>query len=179
MSCPRERLLRFVRAPEGTLVEDVAGRLPGRGLYVWPTAANVERLLKKHGSGGALETLVQRCGVALSRRFLDGLGLARRAGVVQRGVRELEELLQTGRRPLVIVAEDISDNTRQKVTSVVRRYAWQGEWLELLDSESLGSACGWSPSVVLAIHDAGLEHRIQTDALRWLTFYRDRAWDGG
>ena len=33
---PKSALLRFVVGPDGTLVPDLAGRLPGRGLWITP-----------------------------------------------------------------------------------------------------------------------------------------------
>jgi len=152
-------------------VEDVAGRLPGHGLYVLPTMDRIGRLLKKNGDTANLDGVVQRCGIALSRRFLDGLGLAKRAGVVRRGLREAEALLQAGHKPLLILAANIATHSRQKFEGVVHRYAVD-EWVELLDSVRLGAACGWSESVVLAVNDPGLERRLRVDAFRWQTFHR-------
>ncbi|MEO5328700.1 MAG: DUF448 domain-containing protein [Magnetococcus sp. THC-1_WYH] len=167
---PQGALLRFVKGPDGVLVEDVSGRLPGHGLYVVPTVDSIGRLLKKNASAADLETVVRRCGVALSRRFLEGLGLARRAGVIRRGLRELEGLLDAGERPFLIVATDMAANTRQKLEGLLHRYRVDG-WVEMLDSETLGAACGWSQTVILAVNDLGLAQRLKNDAARWRMFH--------
>ena len=36
---PRERLMRFVVGPDDAIVPDLAGKLPGRGLWLTPTRA--------------------------------------------------------------------------------------------------------------------------------------------
>ena len=40
--CPKAELIRFVVGPEGTIVPDVAGKLPGRGIWVRPERAALE-----------------------------------------------------------------------------------------------------------------------------------------
>ncbi|MBF0145890.1 MAG: DUF448 domain-containing protein [Magnetococcales bacterium] len=172
---PQRQLLRFVTSPEGALVEDITGRLPGHGLYVWPTVDHIVRLLRKQGGGvgpEGPEGVIRRCGEGLSRRFLEGLGLARRAGVIRRGLREVEALLDGGHRPLLILAGDIAAHSRQKFAGVVHRHEVTG-WVELLDGDRLGAACGWSHTVILAVNDSGLADRLRIDALRWRTFHSD------
>lgn len=173
---PQAHLLRFVKSPDGLLVEDISGKLPGHGLYVLPTVGNINRLMKRSGIVGETEAVVGRCGLSLSRRFLDGLGLARRAGVVRRGVREVDALLQAGHRPFLVLAADTAVHTRQKLSGVLRRCALEKmvelEMVELLDRESLGVACGWSAAAVLAVDDPGLGHRLRVDAFRWRAFHQ-------
>ncbi|MBF0107665.1 MAG: DUF448 domain-containing protein [Magnetococcales bacterium] len=167
---PRGYLLRFVRSPEGALVEDLADRLPGRGIHVVPTVDAITRLLRKNGGGVDVERVVARCGAGLTRRFLEGMGLARRAGAVRRGLREVEGWFLAGERPLLILAADIADNSRQKFAGLVDRHGVK-EWLELLDGERLGAACGWSRTTILAVNDQGLAQRLRLDASRWRAFH--------
>ncbi|MGH7112560.1 MAG: DUF448 domain-containing protein, partial [Stellaceae bacterium] len=44
---PRAALLRFVVGPDGAIVADVAGRLPGRGLWLTPRRDIVEQAVAK------------------------------------------------------------------------------------------------------------------------------------
>src|SRR5256714_8673789 len=54
----RGSLLRFVVAPDGVLVPDVAGRLPGRGLWLTAQRDIVDRALAKRGFARAARRLV-------------------------------------------------------------------------------------------------------------------------
>src|ERR1051326_55554 len=89
----RGQLLRFVVAPDGAIVPVVAGRLPGRGLWLTPRRDIVERALTKRiFARAARQPLVAPPGLAdrvealLARRCCDALGLARRAGLAVAGV---------------------------------------------------------------------------------------------
>src|SRR5579883_489405 len=90
---PKERLVRFVVAPDGLLVPDVEGRLPGRGLWLQARRDVVETACEKgsfakaaHSSVRVPDGLADHVAVRLRRRCLDFLGLARRAGKVASGV---------------------------------------------------------------------------------------------
>ena len=85
-SRPREALLRFVVGPDDVLVPDVAGRLPGRGL--WLTArrdmmevARSKKLFARAARCAvrAPDGLADQVEALLARRCLELIGLARRA----------------------------------------------------------------------------------------------------
>ena len=44
---PKFGLIRFVAAPDGTVVPDVMGKLPGRGVYVSAERSALETAVKK------------------------------------------------------------------------------------------------------------------------------------
>ena len=85
-SGPTERLIRFVLGPDGAVVPDLAGRLPGRGAWLTADRALVLKAVKKNlfarafranvnlpdDFAGQIETL-------LVRRLQDVLALARKA----------------------------------------------------------------------------------------------------
>lgn len=49
-------LARIVRTPAGTVVYDRRGKVPGRGAYLCPNAACLERAVKTRALSRALET---------------------------------------------------------------------------------------------------------------------------
>lgn len=55
---PTERLIRFVAAPDGTVVPDLRHRLPGRGVWVTADAAHVATAEKKRLFARGLEAEV-------------------------------------------------------------------------------------------------------------------------
>lgn len=172
MQRPKQGLLRFVPDPHGVWTPDLAGRLPGKGLYAIPAPETLRAFLKRRGLlPSEMEACLAQVGEALSARFLDGLGLARRAGCLRRGLRDVSEVVQGGARPIVLLAADTALNTRQKLDQLIHRYALEDLW-ELLDRERLGSACGHNgPVAVLAVTDVRMADRVRNDALRWRDFF--------
>ena len=91
---PRVGMLRFVVAPDPALglVPDLAGDLPGRGLWVSADRTALERALARNAFARAARgplriapDLSARVEAGLVRRLVDWLGLARRAGAAVAG----------------------------------------------------------------------------------------------
>ncbi|MEO5353679.1 MAG: DUF448 domain-containing protein [Magnetococcus sp. XQGC-1] len=169
----KKGLLRFVQDPQGEWTADLAGRLPGRGVYVLPTPANLRAFFKRRGvAQGEWEQRLAHVGSGLVARFLDGLGLARRAGCLRRGLRDVTEAVQGGGRPVLLLAADTAVHTRQKVAQLIHRHTLEDVW-ELLDRERFGLACGNNgPVAVLAVMDLKMGDRVRNDALRWRDFFQ-------
>lgn len=92
---------RFVAAPDGTLVPDLAAKLPGRGAWLHASADCVARAFTKKLFARALQQQViagigeqQRLADALQRRVVQLLALARRAGAVIAGDAKVSDMLQ-------------------------------------------------------------------------------------
>ncbi|MBF0158379.1 MAG: DUF448 domain-containing protein [Magnetococcales bacterium] len=176
----RSQLLRFVVDPAGRLMEDLTGRFPGRAIYVQPKPEHVTALLKRRTllrgwgqkpvSFPEEQELLQRLDRGLSRRLLDGIGLARRAKQAWVGVDYLATRSQQDDRPLlVLLAGDVSEHTREKVMRLLRRFPHAG-WMALLDRDRLGGALGENLVATVAITGQSFVERITTDAVRWLAF---------
>lgn len=166
---PPELLLRFVVNPQGSLTEDLAGRLPGRGLYVTPNPKLITALLARHKMvKEEINALLTRLEQALIRRLLDGIGLSRRAGSCKVGLREVEELLKRGHRPLLLLATD-AGSIREKVTSLMQSVD-ELTVVEILDREQLGTVWGDKLIALAAITNPGVAQRILNDATRWRSF---------
>ncbi|OSM00361.1 putative 50S ribosomal protein L7AE [Magnetofaba australis IT-1] len=177
-------MLRFVVDPVGRLTEDLNGKLPGRGIHVLPTRANITALLKRRGLFAKLlapgvelqtptaEELLTRLETALLRRLSDGVGLAKRAGALRLGLRELEEAL-TASSPtqpvLTLLAADTARHTREKWLRLVRHWP-QSIRLEASDRLTVGAACGRAEVAVIAVIGAGPARRIEADVTRWILF---------
>ena len=87
---PDALAIRFVRSPDGVAVPDLKGVLPGRGAWVLPRRALVERaarsgLARSFRERTAADGLADRVAGLLRERALAQLGLARRAGQVVLG----------------------------------------------------------------------------------------------
>ena len=85
----REDLVRFVRAPDGQIIADVACRLPGRGVWVTCARDVVANAVKAKAFARSYRkpvivsaTLADDVEWALKRRTTDAIALANKAGLV-------------------------------------------------------------------------------------------------
>jgi len=97
---PIDELIRFVAAPDGTIVPDLKRRLPGRGVWITATRAAIEEAVKRNAFARSLKRDVKAppdLGVALERQLenaaLDALGIAHKAGRVAIGFGRTETAL--------------------------------------------------------------------------------------
>lgn len=118
-------LIRFALAPDGVVTPDVAAKLPGRGAWVRADRATIELAVKKGAFARAFKTQVQVPeGVAntvetlLSRRCLDQLGMAQRAGAIAVGATQVDAAIRTKPPFLLIEAEDGAEEGREKLMSL-------------------------------------------------------------
>lgn len=161
------RLIRFVAAPDGTVVPDLARKLPGRGLWVAADRASVEMAAKKnHFARAARTKLDAPAGLAdqverlLIRRLLDGLGLARRAGELTSGFEKVQAALRSGKVAWLIEAGDGAEDGRRKLLNLARHIDPQPGLIGVFTSAELGLALGGEN----VIHSAFLAGR---GADRW------------
>ncbi|MGE0595599.1 MAG: RNA-binding protein [Hyphomonadaceae bacterium] len=122
---PESRLVRFALAPDGAIVPDVAAKLPGRGAWVSASRSALEAAIKRGAFAHALkapvriaENLADQTEAALSRRCLDLLGIARRAGALALGATQVEEAIRKNRLLLLIEADDGAAEGREKLMSL-------------------------------------------------------------
>ncbi|MHA1114065.1 MAG: RNA-binding protein [Alphaproteobacteria bacterium] len=175
-SLPRERLVRFVIAPDGTVAPDVAGKLPGRGLWLTARRDIVRRACAGNLFAKAARApvtvqgdLAQQVEHLIARRCLDLVGLARRAGDAVAGFEKVRALLSRGRAGVLLTAADGAAGGRRKlggVQSGVRR-------IDVLTSEELGRMFGREAAVHVALRTGNLADRLIVEADR-LTGFRTR-----
>ena len=166
---PRE-MIRFVVAPDGTVVPDVDNRLPGRGLWLSADRNMVEtaaskRLFAKAARGNVTvpANLADTVADLLRRRCLNLLGLARRAGLVVAGAEKVRGQIATGRTGALLEAADGSLPERRKVTGL----APDVPVVDVFTLDELGAAIGRDAAVHVALARAELTRRILDDAARY------------
>lgn len=125
---PAERLIRFVAAPDGTVVPDLRRRLPGRGVWVTAEAEHVRTAERKRlfgrGLGKAVKVepgLADRVAGLLRQAALSALSLARKAGTLVTGFAKVEAALGEGKAVALIHAVDASDDGIAKLEAAARR----------------------------------------------------------
>jgi predicted RNA-binding protein YlxR (DUF448 family) len=148
-----ERLVRFVAGPDGSVVPDLARKLPGRGLWVEARREAVQSAAKRGAFSRAAKSkltaapdLADRVEGLMRTRLLAGLGLARRAGDLILGFEKVAASISSGRAALLIEAADGADDGRRKMLQVCRRAQLAGlaspRLIGLFNSEELGLALG-------------------------------------
>lgn len=175
----KAELLRLVVAPDGKLVADVAGRLPGRGL--WLTArrdivgvAVTKRLFVRAARQAVLieDGLADRVEVLLAQRCRDHIGLARRAGKAVTGFVKVQAGLATGKVGVLVAAADGAADGRGKLKSAAPGLPL----VDCLTSAELGAAFGREHVVHAALAAGRLAEMLVADARR-LAGFRPRVAD--
>jgi ribosomal protein L7Ae-like RNA K-turn-binding protein len=92
-------------------------------------------------------------------RSLGLLGLAVRAGALVSGVEKVREGIRSGRIRFVIVARDVSANSRGKLLPLLD--ANRVQWEERFDRAELGRAVGRESLSVVGVTDASFAARLQ------------------
>ena len=143
------RLIRFVVGPEGSVVPDLARKLPGRGLWVAATRAAVDTAARKGlfaraakakiVAPGDLADQVER---RLCTRLLAALGLARKAGDLTFGFERVLAAVEAGKAAWLIEAIDGSDEGARKLLAAARRAQTEPRLLRVFDSSELSLALG-------------------------------------
>ncbi|MBS0125662.1 RNA-binding protein [Thetidibacter halocola] len=165
---PQAHLIRFVVAPDGAVVPDLAGKLPGRGIYVIPDRAALTRAATKGLFARAakqpvtvpddLPGLLERM---LSRRVVDLISLARKSGEAVTGYEKVKDWLQTERATVLIQAEDGSERGKSKLST-----PYGGDYIGWLTADELGMAFGREKVIHAALGAGGLSRRVVEEAQR-------------
>lgn len=171
---PVERMIRFVRSPEGEAVPDLAQSLPGRGVWVHADAASLDKAARGAFAKGfkaptrAAEGLSQRIEAMLARRIVDLLGFARRAGEIRMGFAKVEEALRDPKTHVdcLIVASGSGPSDRGKLLQLAARRDPAPLVLGLLSSDEISLAFARENVVHAALDRGGLAARVRAEADR-------------
>jgi len=128
---PVDELLRFVTAPDGSVVADLKRNLPGRGLWITATrdalAAAVKR--KSFAKGFKQDVragmdLIAQTDALLERSALDALAIAGKAGQVAAGFMKVEAAIARSQiLALLHAKEAAADGIRKLNAALHRRFA--------------------------------------------------------
>ncbi|MEE9328604.1 MAG: DUF448 domain-containing protein [Parvularculaceae bacterium] len=171
----RTPALRFVCGPDGALVADLAGKLPGRGAWVVAQRSAIEKALSKGlfarafkeqtrlASDQSPEQLINWISAELSKRALASLGLARRAGQLVVGFDKVHAGVKKGELGTYIHAMDGALDGVGKITALaaaLNEAAEAGEQLQnggpirivsRFDNDALTEATGLPNAVHLGL----------------------------
>lgn len=125
---PPAGLIRFVRGPDGRVVPDIRGKLPGRGVWVTGQRAVVAEAVKKKAFARALKTdavagedLPEEVETLLAKAALSAFSMARKAGLVVTGFGQVTDVIAKGGVVAVLHAREAADDGRRKIGQAIRR----------------------------------------------------------
>lgn len=168
-SQPKAGLIRFCLDPEGMVVPDILGKLPGRGFYVSADRAAIEKAAKKglftraarqpvkvpDGLADLVETLVRQ-------RVIDLVSMARKAGGAVMGYEKVKDWLVKGKAATLIQASDGSERGKTKLHPP----EGEGGFIGVLTAGELGLAFGRERAIHAALAAGGLRTRVVEEAAK-------------
>jgi len=171
---PESELIRFVVGPENEIVQDLAAKLPGRGIWVSANRAALERAVSKNLFSRAAKSSVRapadlpvRVVALLLNRIQEHLGLARRSGVLVLGFDGVVRALQSRRKPAVLLeARDGAEDGRRKVLAAASAQGLTCHVIDVLSAAELSMALGRDTVIHGALFPGPLADRLVLDAER-------------
>lgn len=166
---PKRGLIRFVIGPDDAVVPDVAGKLPGRGMYVAAErdaleAAIARRLFSRGAKRQVVvpETLLVDIETALARRTIDRIALARKSGAAVAGFEKVKDWLDKGQCRILLQAADGSARGKSKLY----RPGGRGSFFDILTADELGLSFGRERVIHAALAAGRLADLFRDDAVR-------------
>jgi len=165
---PKPRLIRFVAGPDGRIAPDIAGKLPGRGVWVAADRAALEKAVAKNLFARALKQpvtvpdgLVPMIEAQLAERVVNLISLARKGGQAVTGYERVKDWLAGDAARVLIQAADGSERGKSKLST-----PYGGDYIGWLTGEELGRAFGRQTAIHAALGDGGLAQRVVKEAAR-------------
>ena len=181
---PKAELIRFVAGPEGNVVPDLAGRLPGRGLWVTANRDVLEKAVKKGLFSKAARTrldvapdLADRVEELLAKRAGKALGLARKAGALVNGFEKVLAAITEGDVACLIEARDGAEDGRRKLEQRLRMAVEAGIYEDVpvfapLWAHEMSLALGRANVIHAALFQGPMVARVRQDLARLEMFGR-------
>ena len=178
---PIAELIRFVVAPDRSVLADVKHKLPGRGLWVTATREALAEAVRRKVFARGFKTdvwpapdLVATTELLLERSALDALAIAGKAGQVVAGFSKVDAALGRDKIVGLIHARDAAADGIRKIDAAMRRQfgddASQFAVIDAFTSAQLDLALGRSNVVHAALLAGGASKGFLARALRLKRF---------
>jgi predicted RNA-binding protein YlxR (DUF448 family) len=126
---PIEQMIRFVAAPDGSVVPDLSRNLPGRGAWVTASREAIEKAIAQkafsrafRGKGAADQKLVALVEHLIERSALEALSLANKAGRIVTGNAKVESAILADKALAVFHSSDGAADGKRKLDGLLRRF---------------------------------------------------------
>lgn len=165
---PRFGLVRFVAGPDGQVVPDILGKLPGRGIYVAADRSALDKAVAKKLFARGLKHPVQlpddladEVERQLVRRLVDLISLSRKSGHAVAGYEKVKDWLSKEQALILVQAVDGSGRGKSKLST-----PHYGHYIGWLSADELGMAFGRQTVIHAALASGGLAQRVVEEAQR-------------
>ena len=180
-----EEMLRFAISPTGEVVFDANGKLPGRGLWLWPGSDMLHTASAKGSFAKALQRSAQRSAKApvtvaddlgaeierqLRKRCLASLSMAKRAGQVTSGFEKVRARLKKGNAGLLLAAFDGAADGKNKIGHLARAVSPETSVVSLFGRDDMASAVGRTEAVHMVLEPGRLAETMLRDASKLAQF---------
>ncbi len=162
-------LIRFVLGPDAQIVPDLAGRLPGRGIWVSAQRDALDKAAaKKLFARAARQAVTVPPALAdlveslLSRRVIELLSLARKSGQAVAGYEKCRDLALRDEMAVLVQAHDGSARGKTKL----RPPDGPESYIGCLSAQELGLAFGREHVIHAALRAGGLGQAVVEEAAR-------------
>ena len=161
-------LLRFVVGPEGYIVADVLGKLPGKGIWVTCERAAIKKATRERLFSNAArkavkvsETLIYDVEKLITERVISLLSLARKSGHAVAGYEKVKSWLSKEVAHVLIQSCEGSTRGKSKLSTPkgVIFIGWLG-------SAELSLAFGRETVIHCALASGGITQRVVNEARR-------------
>jgi predicted RNA-binding protein YlxR (DUF448 family) len=180
-------LIRFVLAPDGTLVPDFLKKLPGRGVYTCMKETCIRKACERKQFSRAFrkeiretdaDILIDRIITMMEDRIASFIALANKAGKIVSGSDMVGEILKKNRDmpKFILVAADVSEDIGNRMRCMAAQYGV--EHATLFDKERFGTLLGKSLRSVLAIQGQGFTEKFKMEIERYRNFLRGEGCTG-
>ncbi len=166
---PKSGLIRFVVGPDNQIAVDIAGKLPGRGIWITADRAALDKAVNKKLFARAAKQAVQTPAALvvdveqlLTRRVVNLLSLARKSGDAITGFEKVKDAVVTGSVAVLLQARDGSEAQKGKI----RPPKGEKSLISCLFGHELGLAFGRENVIHAALAAGGLQRRIVEEAAR-------------
>jgi uncharacterized protein len=168
-SQPKAGLIRFCLAPDGQIVPDILGKLPGRGMYLSADRALIDKAAKKNLFSRAArqavkvpDGLADLVEVLITHRVVELLSMARKAGDAVTGYEKVKDWLVKGQAATLIQASDGSERGKTKLHAPDGANGFVG----CLTAGEIGLAFGRERAIHAALAAGGLRTRVVEEAAK-------------
>ena len=166
---PTRKMIRFVVGPDGDIVPDILGKLPGRGIWVSSHRAALEKACGKGLFSRAAKQPV-RCAPDLPRKVEEALvarvqnllALSRKSGTAIAGFEKVKAWLEKEEARVLIQASDGSERGKGKL----RPPEDENSFIGVLTADELGLAFGRENVIRGALASGGLTDLVVEEAAR-------------
>ena len=176
----KKSLLRFVLAPDNTVVPDLQQKLPGRGVYTCLKGSCLTRAAQKKQFsrgfkgevlGAEAEVLMRQVTEKLEERIAGYLCLANKSGKIASGSDQVTDKLKKGDVGILIIATDISTDIGQKFRGIAKLKGVA--CMALFTKDRLGELIGKELRSVLAVLDSGFIGPISLEMEKYRNFFEE------